>query len=192
MYTPSAPTTTFNDILASFDRKQHVTFPTLIGGHWLDLLITRSSFKYIETPTVSDVLSNHDTLIADTKILITPAVSKHKVFYRAIHSINIASDHVTHPKENVSNLYEQYRQILKTLLDKHPPSSLDDGGNHVSHSKIRRRYLERVWYTSRSSLNRSRYSRQCHQCNREMAKAKLDYNENMFSNNSATPQELWK
>ena len=144
MDTPSAPSTTFNDILASF-----VTFPTLIPGHWVDLLITRSSCKHIQTPTASDGLSNHDTLVADIKVLITPAVSKHNVFYRAIHSINIASDHVTHPKSNVSNLYEQYRQILKTLLDKHPPSSLDDPENHANHSKRRRRYLERVWRKSR-------------------------------------------
>ena len=33
----------------------------------------------------------------------------------------ITSDLVTHPKEHVSDLYKQYRQILKTLLDKHAP-----------------------------------------------------------------------
>jgi len=42
------------------------------------------------------------------------------VFYRTIHIINIAalmtdilmSDLVTHSKEHVSDLYEQYREIL--------------------------------------------------------------------------------
>ena len=59
------------------------------------------------------------------------AVSKHNVFYRAIHNINIAalmtemftSDLVAHPKENVSDLYKQYRHMLKTLLDRQEPES---------------------------------------------------------------------
>ena len=54
-------------------------------------------------------------------------MSKHKVFYRAIHSINIASfttdiitsDLVKHPKEHASvNSTVIY---VKTLLDKHAP-----------------------------------------------------------------------
>ena len=207
--TPSATTTTFNDILASFDTKQHVNFPTHIHGHWLDILITRSSCKNIQTPTVVDGLSDHNTVIADLKVPIAPAVSKHNMFYRAIHSINIASfmtdiitsDLVTHPKEHISDLYKQYRQILKTLLDKHAPAKSKSVSQkppahwmtpEIIQSKRRRRYLERVWRKSRSSLDRSRYTRQCHLCNRQMSKAKSYYYENMVANNSATPKQLWK
>ena len=107
--TPSATTTSFNDNLASFDTKQHVNFQTHIHGHWLDILITSSSCKIIQAPTVADGLSDHITVIADLKVPIAPAVSKHNVFYRLIHSINIASfmtdiitsDIVTHTKEHV-------------------------------------------------------------------------------------------
>ena len=38
----------------------------------------------------------------------------------------------------------------------------------------------------------SRYSRQCHLCNRQMSKAKSYYYVNMVSNNFATPKQLWK
>ena len=154
-----------NDILASFDTKQHVNFPTHIHGHWLDILITRSSCKNIQTPTVVDGLSDHNTVIADLEVPIAPAVSKHNMFYRAIHSINIASfmtdiitsDLVTHPKEHVSDLYKQYRQILKTLLDKHAPTKSKSVSQkppapwmtpEIIQSKRRRRYLERVWRQS--------------------------------------------
>jgi len=117
----SATTNTFIDILASFDTKQHVNFPTHTHGHWLDLLVTRSSCK---TFTDSDSLSDNNTVITNYKVPITPAVSKHKVFYRAIQSINFAalitdiltSHLVTLPKENVSDLYEQYCQVLKILF----------------------------------------------------------------------------
>ena len=145
--TPSATTTTFNDILASFDTTQHVNFPTHIHGHWLDIIITRSSCKNIQTPTVVDGLSDHNTVIANLKVRTARAVSKHNVFYRAFHYINIAafmadittSNLVTHPREHLSELYKQYHQILKTLLDKHAPikicvaktaNSLDDPGNN--------------------------------------------------------------
>ncbi|KAK2183559.1 hypothetical protein NP493_306g01032 [Ridgeia piscesae] len=187
--TPSATTTTFNDILASFDTTQHVNFPTHIHGHWLDIIITRSSCKNIQTPTVVDGLSDHNTVIANLKVRTAPAVSKHNVFYRAFHSINIAafmadittSNLVTHPREHLSELYKQYHQILKTLLDKHAPIKTKSVSQkppapwmtpEIIKSKQRRRYLERVWRKSRSSLDRSRYTRQCHQCNREMSKAK--------------------
>ena len=62
----------------------------------------------------------------------------------------------------------------------------------IIQSKRRRRYLERVWRKSRSSLDRSRYTRHCHLCNRQMSKAKSDYYENIISNNSATPKQVWK
>ena len=102
-------TTSFNDNLASFDTKQHVNFPTHIHGHWLDILINSSSCKNIQAPTVADGLSDHNTVIADLKVPIATAVSKHNVFYRVIHRINnasfltdiITSDIVTHTKEHV-------------------------------------------------------------------------------------------
>ena len=83
----------------------------------------------------------------------------------------ITSDHVTLPKEHVSVLYKQYRQILKTLLDKYAPIISKSVSQkppapwmtpEIIQSKRRRRYLERVWRKSRSSLDRSRYTRQCH------------------------------
>ena len=157
----------------------------------------------------ADSLSDHNTVITDLKVPIAPAVSKHNVFYRAIHSINMASfitdsitsNLVTHHKEHGSDLYKQYRQTHKTLLDKHAPIKSKYVSQkppapwmtpEINQSIRRRRYLERVWRKSRSSLDRSRYTRQCHLCNRQMSKAKSYYYENMVSNNSATPQQVWK
>jgi len=41
--TQSTATSTFDDNLATFDLKQDASFSTHIHGHWLDLLITRST-----------------------------------------------------------------------------------------------------------------------------------------------------
>ena len=111
------------------------------------------------------------------------------------------SDLFTPPKEQVPDLYKQYRQILTTLLDKHAPINSKYMSQKppapwmtpkIIQSKRLRLYLERVWRTSRLFLDRSCYTGQCHLCNRQMSKAKSDYYENMVANNSATPKQLRK
>ena len=131
--TPSATTTTFNDILASFDTTQHVNFPTHIHGHWLDIVITRSSCKNIQTPTVVDGLSDHNTVIAHLKVRTAPAVSKHNVFYRAFHSFNTAafmadittSNLVTHPENIYQNCTNSTIKYLKHCLTNMHPLKLN-------------------------------------------------------------------
>ena len=61
----TAVTITFDDILTSFDLKQHVTFTRHIHGHWLDLVITRSTCDNIQMLTVSDGLSDHHSITVD-------------------------------------------------------------------------------------------------------------------------------
>ena len=58
-------------------------------------------------------------------------------------------------------------------------------------AKRRRRYLERVWRRTRSSLDRSRYTKQLHICNRMMTKSKSDYYTSLLSNNSVNPRHMW-
>ena len=58
-------------------------------------------------------------------------------------------------------------------------------------AKRRRRYLERVWRRTRSALDRSRYTKQLHLCNRMMSKSKSYYYTSLLSNNSANPRHMW-
>ena len=112
--------------MASFDTKHHANFTTQLHGHWFNILITRSSCKNIQTPTVADGLSDHNTVITDLTVPIAPALSKHNAFYRAIHNINIASfmtdiitsDLVTHPKEHYANSTFEY--LSNCLTNTHP------------------------------------------------------------------------
>ncbi|KAK2171929.1 hypothetical protein NP493_1011g01052 [Ridgeia piscesae] len=71
----------------------------------------------------------------------------------------ITADLVTHPKEHVFDLYKQYREIRKTLLDKHASIKNESVSQkppapwmtpEIIQSKRRPRYLERVWRKSRS------------------------------------------
>jgi len=71
----STVASTCNDILA-------VYFSTHIHGHRLDLLITRSTTNYIHTLTATDGLSDHFTVIAETKFKHNPVDSKCNILYR--------------------------------------------------------------------------------------------------------------
>ena len=107
-----------------FDLKQHVTCSIHIHDHWPDLFVQLFT---VQTPTVSDGLSDHHTVIVDVTFSRTKVESKHNVFYRPIHKINIAalkadilkSDLIIKPKGHLSDLCGQYYQLLKALLNKH-------------------------------------------------------------------------
>ncbi|KAK2161784.1 hypothetical protein NP493_1560g00027 [Ridgeia piscesae] len=146
--TPSATTTTFNDILASFDTTQHVNFPTHIHGHWLDIIITRSSCKNIQTPTVVDGLSDHNTVIANLKVRTAPACPNIMCFTEPFTVSTLQHLWLISPRPTSSHIPENIYQNctnstikkIKTLLDKHAPlkqicvaktaSSPDDPGNN--------------------------------------------------------------
>ena len=188
----SVNTMSFLDILDTFSLHQHVTFPTHIYGHWLDLFITRSNCTNVKAVSSSDGLSDHLTVLIDLWLHIKSSPEKANIIFRPINKIDLDTLHMDlsnydllmHPKTSLLELTDQFSKTLNQLLDKHapkqtkmtqlrPPSpwmSLE-----IIIAKRRRRYLERVWGRSRSPLDRSRYTKQLHLCNRMMSKSKSDY-----------------
>ena len=59
-------------------------------------------------------------------------------------------------------------------------------------AKNQRRYLERIWGRNPIPLNRSRFSRQIHLCNRMMSKAKSPYYAGIIQENSAGQRSMWR
>ena len=204
---PSVNTRYFLDILDTFSLHQHVTFPTHIYGHWLDLFITRSNSKNVKVVTSSDGLSDHLTVLIDLWLQFKSSPEKANITFRPINKIDLDSLHMDisnsyllmHPKTSLLELTDQFSKTLSQLLDKHaprqtkitklrPPSpwmSLE-----IIIAKRRRRYLERVWRRNRSPRDRSRYTKQLHLCNRMMSKSKSDYHTSLLSNNSANPHQM--
>ena len=204
---PSVNTRSFLDILDTFSLHQHVTFPTHINGHWLDLFITISNCENVKVVTSSDGLSDHLTVLIDVWLQIKSSPEKANITFPPIHKIDLDSLHMDlsnsdilmYPKTSLLELTDQFSKTLSQLLDKHaprqtkmtklrPPSpwmSLE-----IIIAKRRRRNLERVWRRSRSALDRSRYTKQLHLCNRMMSKSKSDYYTSLLSNNSANPRQM--
>ena len=51
------------DVLQTYALHQHVSFPTHVHGHWLDLFITRSTSINIKATFPTDGLSHHHLLL---------------------------------------------------------------------------------------------------------------------------------
>ena len=77
------------DLLESVGLVQHVRCPTHIGGHTLDLIITRQSDKLIETTPIADHLfSDHSPVLCQLQVG-RPSWKKSLVSHRNTKSINL-------------------------------------------------------------------------------------------------------
>ena len=126
--TKKSPTTIkFCDILESFDLEQHEYFPTHIHGHWLESLITRTSYPAVRSVSACDGLSDHFLVVSELEFLRPKCVKK--IYFRRINKIdvdNLKNDILNlylktkHEKE-LPKLCKQYDTILQTILNEHTP-----------------------------------------------------------------------
>ena len=158
---PSVNTRSFLDILDTFSLHQHVTFPTHIYGHRLDLFITRSNCKHVKAISSSDGLSDHLTVLIDLWLQIKSSPEKANITFRHINKIELDtlhldlsnSDLLMHPKTSLLELTDQVSETLSDLLEKHAPKQIKMTqlrppspwmSVEIILAKRRRRYLERV------------------------------------------------
>ena len=120
---PSVDTRYFLDILDTFFLHQHVTFPTHIYGHWLDLFITRSNCKNVKVVTSSDGLSDHLTVLIDLWLQIKSSLEKANITFRPINKIDLDSLHMDlsnydllmHPKTSLLELTDQFSKNTQPI-----------------------------------------------------------------------------
>ena len=205
--TDNAGTRKFNDILDSFNLKQHVDFPTHIHGHWLDVFITRAGNHNVKSIKSCPGVSDHFMVLAQLNFC-KPIPGKQKIAFRHLRKIDIsklkaelsASDLIRNPKESLNELCDDYFSTLSTLLDKHAPVKHKYFSNKPSTPwmtpeilklKIKKRRLERVWRKSRSRYDRSKYTTFNNLCNRKMSIAKDSFITDTVQESSNNPRNLW-
>ena len=198
----------FVDILSSFNLSQHVDFPTHIHGHSLDLIITSSGTvpKHIYQ---SDRISDHFTAIAEFDIDVPNQRDRKMITFRNWKSIDIQkfkedilnSDLIATPAHTVCELADQYNSTLSSILNTHAPLISKQVSTkpqnpwmtpEILAAKNYRRYLERVWRRNPTPLNRSRFSKQTHLCNRMMSKAKSSLYDCLVQENSGDQRSMWR
>ena len=166
-------------LCALFDLHQYGDFPTHIHGHSLDFMICSPGCNFFSV-SASDLFLTTFLLLLSRKfhpIIVGPS---HKLSsterynqstWKPSRLISKNSDMIRYLKTNATELALQYDSVLHTLINLHaplvthkisikPPNPLMTSATFAS--KRYRRYLQRVWRSNPTALNRSRLTRQTH------------------------------
>ena len=118
----------FNTILKCFNLKQHVNFSTHVHGHWLDLLINKSSCDHVKSVFPADGISDHFAVVSEIN-LSAPVSPRKTITFRKTTKICMTffradildSSLIKNPKNELHDLCDQYTSVLTSLLDKQAP-----------------------------------------------------------------------
>ena len=119
----------FNKILESVNLEQHVSEPTHVKGHTLDLVISRKGESHLGEMLVSPVLPSDHFVISFTLDMPKPCLERKEIVYRKWKSINFkdfcqdveTSALIVNPEKGLDALVDQYHSTLTSILDKHAP-----------------------------------------------------------------------
>lgn len=179
-----------NDLLDSFNLTQHVTEPTHIKGHMLDLVLTNSS-KLVENVNVNPYrLSDHFIVEFDLAARKANPL-KQTISYRKLRSVDLASlkaDIVSclqvDQNMDVFSAYSAYHSTLSGIIDKHAPLKRKEivirpespwYNDATLSAKRKRRQLERRWRLTKSHADRVLYKNQCDTVNDLVDSSKSAY-----------------
>ena len=74
--------------MREFRLEQHVNFQTHIHGHWLDLLITRTSCSAVTSVSACDEFSDHCLVLSELELPRSECVQS-KIYFRRINKIDL-------------------------------------------------------------------------------------------------------
>ena len=102
----------------------------IIGGHTLDVVISRESDRLVQDVRVLNKISDHWPIACHLDFT-KPAPVKKTISARNFRSINandfcndiLTSELMLSPATDISRLVRQYNSVLSELLDKHAPAS---------------------------------------------------------------------
>jgi hypothetical protein len=118
----------FHSLIDSFDLQQHVSDSSHIGGHTLDLVLSRSSDNFLFDCSTSDFISDHRVIHWCAKAH-RPLRPVKKVEFRKRKSIDFSSfcsdllklPLLTSPAGDCESALLQYNNGLACVLDSHAP-----------------------------------------------------------------------
>src|SRR6218665_32163 len=125
----------FNKLIATHEPIQHVTVPTQIQGHTLDVIITRDDKLAVNTidvapPSVSDHSIIHFNIVHQHLPIIRQSVERHFfatydliAFQTDLESTNLYKTALQKGTSNVdaTDLFDLWNSTMEHLLDKHAP-----------------------------------------------------------------------
>ena len=165
--TPNDPTAAkFLSILESFGLVQHVTVPTHVAGHTLDLVIIREDCDLLTcSPVAHYMISSHSTVLFPLSMAKPnrPTIVRTCRKIKSIDMDRFRSDiesslRLSSPVENMDNLAEQYQETLSRILENHTPKAsirVRDPwySSDAAEAKLDRRRLECRWRRSKLEVD---------------------------------------
>ncbi len=204
----NSDTVAFLSLLAAYNLRQLVDFPTHSANNTLDLFIT-SANDWLSTTVSSTNISPSDHYPIFCNLSIT--TEKHKPIpttktFRRINNIDpldFSNDILNSPLTNrdedelsLSDLVNVYNTTLSTLLDKHAPLITKQVSTSKSNPwfnsdlaslKHNRRKLERTWRSTHSIADLDLLREATKNYHKAIVKAKQDYHARQIQMNSSTP-----
>lgn len=160
----------FLSLVDSFDLRQHVSNASHVGGHTLDLVMSRSTDNSIIDCFVSDFVSDHRAVHWCAKAH-RPLRPVKKVVFRKLKSIDFSSfcsdlsalPLLTFPAGDCESALLQYNTGLASVLNSHAPlitrsftvrpdNPWDNEEIHCARRHVRR--LERRWKTTKLTIDK--------------------------------------
>ena len=201
--------TQFTHLLAQANLTQHISFPTHIFGHTLDLLITLSSSTLSPHSVVSPYSpSDHFPIFTILNVCPPPPPPRGTYSFRRLNKINIttfcenikSSDLITKPPNTLQSLIDKYNSVLSDLLDMHAPlitRPLSSHGNKPWYNsfihafKSFRRRLERTYTRTHSTIDLKNLRSATNRYHNLLISAKKNYYSNLIASNRSNPRKLW-
>ena len=197
-------------LLESTGLKQHVTVPTHISGHTLDLVITRLSDQLgISTPWTDYLFSDHMPVYSKLQVC-KPALKRSHITFRKIGSINkkLLRDEISEAdlcinllSYNLDGLVNAYNNTLKSALDHHAPVItktivkrptvpwFNDG---VKSAKKEKRRAERKWRRTRLHSDLLDFKAKKNLATCVIKRARSDYYTNFIQENCSDSRKLFR
>lgn len=166
------------ELLDSMALQQHVSGATHVGGHTLDLIISRECDDTIRpgSVTISDMVSDHSSVhcVLD---LEPPLPVKRICKYRRLAAIDRAAFRedlralplLVDPEKDISALVDQYCHDLTAAADKHAPEKsrvlcvrphVPWYTEEIAEAKRKRRRYEQLWRESQLTVHRQMFTSQ--------------------------------
>ena len=196
----------FTSILEEYGFCQHITLPTRVSGHTVDILITKKESGAVYASDVHDPALPNDegyTIKDHFAISCTLSLQKPKPIAKVVKTRNFQKMDSAAFREDLANeilailsrtselsiddLVNDYNDTLNALLQKHAP--LKDKSvclrpsnkwysEELRYEKQLKRRLERKWMNSRLAVHHVLYRKQCAKYNKLLCKTHVTYNSN--------------
>ena len=127
--TDESPSVKFHEIINIFDLKQHVTGPTHIKGHTIDIVITRNNKSTVENVVITKYNLNHHFLIDFLYNAELSESTMKTITYRnvkKVNSLNFSKDvqdklSTIPQSQDMKETITNYNRAMTSVMDKHAP-----------------------------------------------------------------------